>query len=108
MGIHKPTAFNTGSVVKSTGEDQTRCLAATQAELDSLRAMGTLRKVEMQEATSVQTKGAPTVSSKIVFVMKPGTSPLTVKHEARLVVCGHFLPQLSETAAHNLDIIAIR
>lgn len=62
-----------------------------------------------QEVSSVQADGASTARSKMVFVMnQPGANPITVKHKARLVVCGHLLPHVSDIAAQNLDVIAMK
>lgn len=57
---------------------------------------------------SVHTKGAPTAPSKIVFVLRPGAVPMTVKRKAHLVVCGNILQQVSDTATQNLDVMTMR
>lgn len=56
----------------------------------------------------VKAKGAPAAPSKMVFVLKHGAFPTMVKQKACLVVCGNFLPQVSDTATQNLGVTAMR
>lgn len=77
------------AVVRRSCEDQKEWLEVILPELEALVTTSTLRKAEPQAVKSAQATGAPTAPWSILFVSRPGAVLTTVKHKARLVMCGN-------------------
>ena len=95
--LGKPTSVEQQAVVKSHGDERKRWIKAITDEIEGLRRTNTMRPATPGEVREFRSKGDPVAPSKMVFVIKPGKEAGTLKHKARLVVCGNFRPQVAMT-----------